>query len=34
QRSYQKLLQAITLSKTLPSASVATAILDDLIEDN
>lgn len=33
-RSYQKLWQAITLSKTVPSASVAKAILDDLIEAN
>lgn len=32
QRSYQKLWQAITLSKTVPSASVAKAILDELIE--
>ncbi|WP_194207656.1 6-phospho-alpha-glucosidase [Superficieibacter sp. 1612_C1] len=32
--SYQKLWQAITLSKTVPSASVAKAILDDLIEAN
>jgi hypothetical protein len=31
---YQKLWQAITLSKTVPSASVAKAILDDLIEAN
>ena len=30
--SYQKLWQALTLSKTVPSASVAKAILDDLIE--
>lgn len=34
QRSYQKLWQAITLSKTVPSAAVAKAILDDLIEAN
>jgi len=34
QRSYQKLWQAITLSKTVPSASVAKASLDDLIEAN
>lgn len=33
-QSYQKLWQAITLSKTVPSASVAKAILDDLIEAN
>ena len=32
--SYEKLWQAITLSKTVPSASVAKAILDDLIEAN
>ena len=32
--SYQKLWQAITLSRTVPSASVANAILDDLIEAN
>ncbi|MHB9922472.1 6-phospho-alpha-glucosidase [Clostridium botulinum] len=32
--SYQKLWQALTLSKTIPSASVAKAILDDLIEAN
>lgn len=34
ERSYQKLWQAMTLSKTVPSASVAKAILDDLIEAN
>ena len=32
--SYQKLWQAITLSRTVTSASVAKAILDDLIEAN
>ncbi|MED3791426.1 6-phospho-alpha-glucosidase [Niallia alba] len=32
--AYQKLWQAITLSKTVPSASVAKQILDDLIEAN
>lgn len=32
--SYQKLWQALTLSKTVPSASVAKDILDDLIEEN
>lgn len=32
--SYQKLWQALTLSKTVPSASVAKKILDDLIEAN
>lgn len=34
EKSYLKLWQAITLSKTVPSASVAKAILDDLIEAN
>lgn len=32
--SYQKLWQALTLSATIPSASVAKAVLDDLIEAN
>ena len=32
--SYQGLWQALTLSKTVPSASVAKKILDDLIEAN
>ncbi len=32
--SYQKLWQALTLSKTVPSAAVAKQILDDLIEAN
>ncbi|WP_435368120.1 6-phospho-alpha-glucosidase [Neobacillus niacini] len=32
--SYQKLWQALTLSKTVPSAKVAKDILDDLIEAN
>ncbi|MGL4607006.1 MAG: 6-phospho-alpha-glucosidase [Eubacteriaceae bacterium] len=32
--SYQKLWQALTLSKTVPSATVAKKILDDLIEAN
>ncbi len=32
--SYQKLWQALTLSKTVPSAKVAKALLDDLIEAN
>jgi maltose-6'-phosphate glucosidase len=32
--SYQKLWQALTLSKTVPSATVAKNILDDLIEAN
>ncbi|MBR0577049.1 6-phospho-alpha-glucosidase [Proteiniclasticum sp. BAD-10] len=32
--SYQKLWQALTLSRTIPSAKVAKAILDDLIEAN
>ena len=34
EKSYEKLWQAITLSKTVPSASVAKSILDDLIEAN
>ena len=34
EHSYQKLWQAITLSKTVPSASVAKLILDDLIVAN
>ncbi|MCL2566711.1 MAG: 6-phospho-alpha-glucosidase [Alphaproteobacteria bacterium] len=34
EKSYQKLWQAITLSKTVPSAAVAKAILDDLIAAN
>lgn len=34
QRSYQYLWQAITLSKTVPSAAVAKAILDELLEAN
>ena len=32
--SYQKLWQALTLSRTVPNAKVAKAILDDLIEAN
>ena len=32
--SYLKLWQALTLSKTVPSARVAKLILDDLIEVN
>ena len=34
EQSYQKLWQALTLSKTIPSAKVAKDILDDLIEAN
>ncbi|MGO2695517.1 6-phospho-alpha-glucosidase [Bavariicoccus seileri] len=34
EQSYQKLWQAFTLSKTVPSASVAKEILDDMIEVN
>jgi len=34
EKSYQKLWQALTLSRTVPSASVAKDILDDLIEAN
>ncbi|SDZ10037.1 maltose-6'-phosphate glucosidase [Evansella caseinilytica] len=33
-KSYQALWQAITLSRTVPSATVAKALLDDLIEAN
>jgi len=32
--SYQELWQAMTLSKTVPSASVAKRVLDDLVEAN
>lgn len=34
EKSYQKLWQALTLSKTVPNARVAKQILDDLIEAN
>lgn len=34
EKSYQKLWQALTLSKTVPSAAVAKLILDDLVEAN
>ena len=34
ERSYHKLLQAFILSKTMKDASVARAVLDDLIEAN
>ncbi len=34
EHSYQKLWQALTLSKTVPSGAVAKQILDDLIEAN
>lgn len=34
EQSYQKLWQALTLSKTVPSASLAKKILDNLIEAN
>ena len=34
EKSYQKLWQAISLSKTVPSVKVAKEILDDLIEAN
>lgn len=34
ERSYQKLWQALTLSKTVPSGEIAKKILDDLIEAN
>ena len=32
--SYEMLLQAFTLNKTVPSMNVAKAILDDMIEAN
>ena len=32
--SYQKALEAFTLSKTVPSMTVAKAVLDDMIEAN
>ena len=32
--SYQKMWQAITLSKTVPSAAVAKKILDEMIKAN
>lgn len=34
ENSYLKLWQALTLSKTVPSARVAKLLLDDLIEVN
>lgn len=34
EKSYQKLWQALTLSKTVPSAKVAKEVLDDLIKAN
>ncbi|MGM8141091.1 6-phospho-alpha-glucosidase [Enterococcus italicus] len=34
EKSYQKMWQALTLSKTIPSARVAKELLDDLIEEN
>lgn len=34
EKSYQKLWQALTLSKTIPSARIAKLLLDDLIEAN
>ena len=34
EKSYQKLWQAMTLSKTVPSAAVAKQILDEMIEAN
>lgn len=34
EKSYQKLYQALTLSKTVPNARVAKNILDDLVEAN
>ena len=32
--SYEKVLQAFTLNKTVPSMNVAKAVLDDMIEAN
>ena len=32
--SYEKVLQAFTLNKTVPSMTVAKAVLDDMIEAN
>ena len=32
--SYQKALEAFTLSRTVPSMNVAKAVLDDMIEAN
>ena len=34
ENSYQKMWQALTLSKTVPSAQVAKELLDDLIAEN
>jgi maltose-6'-phosphate glucosidase len=34
ENSYQKMWQALTLSKTVPSAQVAKELLDDLIIEN
>ena len=34
ENSYQKMWQALTLSKTVPSAQVAKELLDDLIVEN
>jgi maltose-6'-phosphate glucosidase len=34
EQSYQKLWQALTLSRTVPNARVAKELLDDLIEAN
>lgn len=34
EKSYQKLWQALTLSKTVPSGEVARQILNELIEAN
>ena len=34
EQSYQKMWQALTLSKTVPSAQVAKELLDDLIKEN
>ena len=34
EKSYQKMWQALTLSKTIPSAKVAKDLLDDLVSEN
>jgi len=34
EKSYQKMWQALSLSKTIPSAKVAKELLDDLVSEN
>lgn len=34
EKSYQKMWQALTLSKTIPSAKVAKELLADLVSEN